>query len=115
MTQSLLVILAASICAIAGILLTARHGAATPGAGQMLELEGIAAAVLGGACLKGSRATIIGALLGALVLGVLDNGMSLMNLNISYQMVSKGLIILFVAFFDMNRYAQIRPGIKISN
>lgn len=93
--------------AVAGIVTTSRLNAATTSAGQNAELDAIAAAVIGGASLMGGEGTVIGALVGALVMASLDNGMSLMNLDITWQYVIKGLILLLAVWVDM---AQRRGG-----
>ncbi len=89
------------VVAIAGMVYTSRLGAATTSAGQNAELDAIAAAVIGGTSLLGGEGTIFGALVGALVMTSLDNGMSLMNLEITYQYVVKGLILLLAVWVDM--------------
>lgn len=87
--------------AIAGIVYTSRLNAATTSAGQNAELDAIAAAVIGGTSLMGGEGTIYGAVIGALVMASLDNGMSLMNLDITFQYVIKGLILLLAVWVDM--------------
>jgi D-xylose transport system permease protein len=93
--------------AVAGIVTTSRLNAATTSAGQNAELDAIAAAVIGGASLMGGEGTVFGALVGALVMASLDNGMSLMNLDITWQYVIKGLILLLAVWADM---AQRKAG-----
>jgi len=87
--------------AIAGIVYTSRLNAATTSAGQNAELDAIASAVIGGTSLMGGEGTIFGAVIGALVMTSLDNGMSLMNLDITYQYVIKGLILLLAVWVDI--------------
>jgi D-xylose transport system permease protein len=87
--------------AIAGIFSTSRLNAATTSAGQNAELDAIASAVIGGTSLMGGEGTIYGAVIGALVMGSLDNGMSLMNMDITFQYVIKGLILLLAVWVDM--------------
>jgi D-xylose transport system permease protein len=87
--------------AIAGIFSTSRLNAATTSAGQNAELDAIASAVIGGTSLMGGEGTIYGAVIGALVMASLDNGMSLMNLDITFQYVIKGLILLLAVWVDM--------------
>jgi D-xylose transport system permease protein len=87
--------------AVAGIVYTSRLNAATTSAGQNAELDAIAAAVIGGTSLMGGEGTIYGAVIGALVMASLDNGMSLMNLDITFQYVIKGLILLLAVWVDM--------------
>jgi len=96
-----LFILMGVMTAMAGIVYTARLNAATTSAGQNAELDAIAAAVIGGTSLAGGEGTIFGAIVGALVMTSLDNGMSLMNLDITFQYVIKGLILLLAVWVDM--------------
>ena len=90
-----------SMVGIAGVVLTARVGSATSDAGRMMELDAIAAAVIGGTSLMGGRGTIWGALLGALVMASLDNGMSLMNTEAFWQPIIKGSILVIAVALDM--------------
>lgn len=90
-----------AMVAIAGIVYTSRLNAATTSAGQNAELDAIAAAVIGGTSLMGGEGTVAGALVGALVMTSLDNGMSLLNLDITFQYVIKGLILLLAVWVDM--------------
>jgi D-xylose transport system permease protein len=85
----------------AGVVLTGRVGAATPNAGQLMELDAIAAAVIGGTSLLGGQGTIWGALLGALVMASLDNGMSLLNTEAFWQPILKGGILVAAVAVDM--------------
>jgi D-xylose transport system permease protein len=87
--------------AIGGIVYTSRLNAATTSAGQNAELDAIASAVIGGTSLLGGEGTIYGGIIGALVMTSLDNGMSLMNLDITFQYVIKGLILLLAVWVDM--------------
>ncbi len=89
------------LCALAGIVLTARVGAATTDAGRMMELDAIAAAVIGGTSLMGGRGTVWGALLGALVMASLDNGMSLLDTEAFWQPILKGTILVAAVAVDM--------------
>lgn len=86
---------------IAGILYTARVGSASPDAGLLLELDAIAACVIGGASLMGGRGTVWGACLGALLMASLDNGMSLRNVPDSMQDIVKGCILVAAVAIDM--------------
>ncbi|MEI7437653.1 MAG: sugar ABC transporter permease, partial [bacterium] len=90
-----------ALTAVGGLVLTARLNAATTSAGQGMELDVIAAVVIGGTSLMGGEGTILGALIGALIMASLDNGMSLMNTNITYQYVIKGLILLLAVWVDI--------------
>jgi D-xylose transport system permease protein len=90
-----------AMAGVAGIVLTARVGAATADAGRMGELDAIAAAVIGGTSLLGGQGTVWGALLGALVMASLDNGMSLMNTEAFWQPIIKGLILVTAVGADL--------------
>ncbi len=90
-----------ALAGVAGIVLTARVGAASSDAGRMMELDAIAAAVIGGTSLMGGRGTVWGALLGALVMASLDNGMSLMNTEAFWQPIIKGSILIVAVALDM--------------
>ena len=89
------------VTAVAGLVMTARLNAATTSAGMNMELDAIAACVIGGTSLMGGEGTIIGAIIGALIMSSLDNGMSLMNLDITFQYVIKGLILLLAVWVDI--------------
>jgi len=86
---------------ITGIALTARVGGAVAGsAGLFLELDAIAAAVIGGTALSGGRGRVLGALVGALLMGSLNNGMSLMNVAPFYQDTARGVVLLLAVALD---------------
>jgi D-xylose transport system permease protein len=95
-------VLVGFLCSIVGIILTARLNAATSSAGNMMEMDTIAACVLGGASLMGGIGSIPGAICGALVMASIDNGMSLMNMEYYWQYVAKGLILIFVVCADIS-------------
>lgn len=86
---------------LAGLMLVARLSSAPPTAGQGLELNVIAAAVIGGTSLMGGRGTVAGAAIGALLMESLANGMSLMNLPSSYQSIAVGLVLLLAVYVDV--------------
>jgi len=86
---------------IAGLVFAARLNTATPNAGETFELDVIAAVFIGGASAKGGVGTIIGAVIGAFVMGVMNNGMSIMGIGIDWQQVIKGLVLLVAVFFDV--------------
>jgi D-xylose transport system permease protein len=89
------------LTAIGGLVFTARLNAATTSAGVGMELDVISAAVIGGTSLMGGEGTIFGSVIGALIMASLDNGMSLMDTNITYQYVIKGLILLLAVWVDI--------------
>jgi D-xylose transport system permease protein len=86
---------------VAGVLSVARISGAVSSGGQGLELEAIAASVIGGTSLSGGIGTVPGAIIGALVLSFVDNGMSLMNISSFWQMVVKAQLLLFAVLFDV--------------
>lgn len=89
------------LSAIAGLVLTARLNAGTVSAGQNLEMDVIAAAVIGGASLAGGVGTVPGALLGALVMASLNNGMSIMNVDAFWQYILKGIVLVVAVYIDV--------------
>lgn len=94
-------VLCNTLAAIAGLVLAARLNAATMSAGNMYELDAIAACVIGGTSLAGGVGTISGAIIGALVMASLDNGMSLMNLESFWQYIVKGTILVLAVYMDI--------------
>ncbi|MCY9665782.1 sugar ABC transporter permease [Paenibacillus alginolyticus] len=89
------------VAAIAGIVLSARLNAGAPSSGNMMELDAIAAAVIGGTSLMGGKGKVVGAILGALIMASLDNGMSLLNMEAFWQYIVKGLILVLAVWFDV--------------
>jgi len=88
------------LAALAAIILIGRLGAAEPVLGTLWELDAIAAAAIGGASLMGGKASISGTVIGALILGALRNGLTLMNVQAFYQLLATGVIILIAVFVD---------------
>ncbi|NLY42937.1 MAG: sugar ABC transporter permease [Clostridiaceae bacterium] len=97
----LVFILMSVLATVAGIVYTARLNAATGSAGANMELDAIASAVIGGTSTLGGEGTIVGCIIGALVMASLDNGMSLMNLGVTWQYIVKGLILLLAVWVDI--------------
>ena len=93
--KTICLVIVGSLAGLATLVLTARSHAARPDAGAGIELDVIAAVILGGAALSGGRGTIIGALVGSLIIGVLNNGLNLVGVDPSLQLAVKGLIIWF--------------------
>jgi putative multiple sugar transport system permease protein len=89
------------LAALAGLVFAARLNAGTPNAGAGFELEAIAAAFIGGASASGGVGTVLGAIIGGLVLGVLNNGMSLVGIGTDIQQIIKGLVLLAAVGFDV--------------
>ncbi|WP_027795688.1 ABC transporter permease [Paraburkholderia acidipaludis] len=89
------------MASIGGVLMTSRLYSAQPNAGLGYELDAIAAAVLGGTSLNGGYGTIAGTLIGALIIGVINNGMNLMSVPYFYQLIVKGVVILVAVCIDV--------------
>lgn len=89
------------LSALAGMVFAARLNVATPKAGAAFELDVIAACFIGGASMSGGVGTIIGAVIGAFVMGVMNNGMSILGIGIEWQQVIKGLVLIAAVFFDV--------------
>ena len=89
------------LAALAGLVFAARLNTATPKAGFAVELDVIAAVFIGGASMSGGVGKIIGAVVGAFIMGVMNNGMSIMGIGIDYQQMIKGLVLLAAVFFDV--------------
>ncbi|MBB2483066.1 ribose ABC transporter permease [Bacillus sp. APMAM] len=97
--------LAGVLSALAGAILTSRLDSAQPTAGTSYELDAIAAVVLGGTSLSGGRGKIFGTLIGALIIGTLNNGLNLLGVSSFYQMVVKGIVILIAVLLDRKKAA----------
>jgi ribose transport system permease protein len=93
------------LSALAGTTLASRLNSAQPTAGAAYELDAIAAVVLGGTSLSGGRGWIFGTLIGALIIGVLNNGLNLLNVSSFYQQVVKGGVILLAVILDRKKAA----------
>lgn len=89
------------LAAIAGLVFAARLNTATPKAGLGFELDVIAACFIGGASASGGVGKVLGAVIGAFVMGVMNNGMSILGIGIDYQQVIKGLVLLAAVFVDV--------------
>ncbi|SDC35928.1 ABC transporter permease subunit [Halanaerobium congolense] len=94
------------LAAVSGIILTSRLNSAQPMAGEGYELDAIAAVVLGGTSLSGGSGTVIGTIVGALIIAVLNNGLNLLNVSSFYQLVAKGAVILLAVFLDRKSQQQ---------
>ena len=86
---------------VAGVVFSSRTNGAQPGAGNMFELDAIAACFIGGAAVTGGVGTVIGAMIGGLVMAVMSNGMQLMGVQTSIQQIVKGLVLLLAVAFDI--------------
>ena len=100
-----------AICGLAAVLLTARTGSGLPStAATGLELQAITAAILGGCALTGGRGTVLGTVLGCLIIGTLANGLVLLDVPTFYQLVAKGLLLILAVMIQEFRGELRRPG-----
>jgi len=93
-------VISGGLASLASVILIARLGAAEPTLGNLWELEAIAAAAIGGASLMGGKGSIIGTILGAVVLGAMRNGLTLLNVQAFYQLLATGIIIILAMLVD---------------
>ncbi len=89
-----------TLSGVCGLILAGRLNSATPTEGQLLELDAIASAVIGGASLTGGVGTVIGSVVGAFIIGTLNSGMDMLEISSNWQMVVKGVIIVFAVYSD---------------
>ena len=89
------------LSSIAGIVLAARNGSATPKAGDGFEMDAIASCYIGGAAVAGGAGSIVGAVVGAFIMGILNNGMSLMGFTTDVQKIFKGVVLLLAVTLDV--------------
>lgn len=102
----LIYMLAGAFTGLAGVIATARLNSAQPAGGMGLELQAIAAVVIGGTSLQGGKGSIIGTVIGALIMAVLTNGLSVMSIPQEWQQVAVGVVILLAVYLDMMRRKQ---------
>ncbi|ANJ68724.1 ABC transporter permease [Latilactobacillus curvatus] len=88
------------MASVAGVILTSRLSSAQPDAGTSYEMDAIAAVVLGGTSLAGGKGRIFGTLIGALIIGTLNNGMNLLGISSFYQQIVKGIVIIVAVLLD---------------
>jgi putative multiple sugar transport system permease protein len=89
------------LAAVAGMIFAGRLNLAGPTAGNSFELDAIAAAFIGGTAVTGGIGKVTGAIIGALIMGVLNIGLSIMNVDAAWQMTIKGLVLLAAVAFDI--------------
>jgi putative xylitol transport system permease protein len=99
----LVYVISSGLAGVAGMVLSARTGSALPQAGIAYELDAIAAVVIGGTSLSGGIGRITGTLIGALIIGVMNNGLDLMGIQSYYQQVLKGALIVGAVMLDQKR------------
>ncbi len=93
-------VISGCLASVAALILVGRLGAAEPTIGNLWELDAIAAAAIGGASLMGGKGSIVGTLIGAIILGALRNGLTLMNVQAFYQLLATGIIIIVAMLID---------------
>ncbi|ATA18380.1 monosaccharide ABC transporter membrane protein (CUT2 family) [Gibbsiella quercinecans] len=99
-TKVTVFVISGVLASLASLILIGRLGAAEPTMGNLWELDAIAAAAIGGASLMGGKGSIIGTLIGAIILGALRNGLTLLNIQAFYQLLATGLIIIIAMLID---------------
>ena len=97
----LIFVIMGALAALAGLVFAARLNVATPKAGAGFELEVIAACFIGGAATTGGVGKVVGAIIGAFIIGVMNNGMSIMGIGIDWQQVIKGVVLMLAVFLDV--------------
>lgn len=106
-SKQILYIFCGALSGLAGLILASRLNSGQPTAGTGYELDVIAACVIGGASLSGGEGTVAGALIGALIMGVLRNGCNLLDISAFWQQVAIGAIIIIAVFIDQTRRARV--------
>lgn len=100
------------LAALAGLVFTAQLNLANPKAGEGFELDAIAAVFIGGAAVTGGIGTVVGAIIGGLIIGILNNGMSIMGIGTEYQQLIKGLVLLAAVAFDVFNKRRAKSSLK---
>jgi ribose transport system permease protein len=98
--KTLVYVISGAMSALAGVILTSRLSSSQPTAGEGFELDAIAAVVIGGTSLAGGKGRLFGTFIGALIIGVLNNGLNIIGVSAFYQQFIKGLVILFAVLLD---------------
>ena len=98
------------LCAVSGTILSSRLISAQPTEGMGYELEAIAAVVIGGASLSGGRGTIVGTVIGAFIISISRNGLNMLNVSASWQLITIGIVILSTVYIDQRRRRRIKEG-----
>lgn len=98
--KTIVYVVCGAAAGLSGIIATSRIGSASPNAGAGFELDAIASVVIGGTSLLGGEGSVIGTIIGALIIGVLNNGLNLLNVSPFYQQIVKGVVILLAVLAD---------------
>ncbi|WP_407289951.1 ABC transporter permease [Raoultella planticola] len=99
-TKVTVFVISGTLASLASLILIGRLGAAEPTIGNLWELDAIAAAAIGGASLMGGKGSVVGTIIGAIILGALRNGLTLLNIQAFYQLLATGLIIIIAMLID---------------
>ncbi len=100
-TTFLIYVIMGVMCSVSSVIYTARLNAATAAAGQSMEMDAIASAIIGGTSTMGGEGSVFGAIIGAFIMSSIDNGMSIMNLPPQVQYIDKGLVLLMAVWLDV--------------
>lgn len=101
------------ICAgMAGMVLTSRNSSMQPAVGNGAEMDAIAAVVLGGTSMAGGRGAIAGTVLGAFIIGFINNGLNMLKMDSFYQYICKGIVILIAVYMDDYKNTKMLKGSK---
>ena len=105
-------ILSGVCAALAGMVLTSRNSSMQPALGTGAEMDAIAAVVLGGTSMAGGRGAIAGTVLGAFIIGFINNGLNMMRMDSFYQYIAKGIVILIAVYVDYIKNQNLLNGAK---
>ena len=100
---TLVYVLSGLMCSIGGVIMVGRVGTATPLAGETFDMDAIAACVIGGASFNGGKGTVVGALIGAILIAIIRNGLNLLGAQTDVQYIVIGLVIIVAVFIDVVR------------
>ena len=104
--ETICYVISGTLAGVAGVILAARMYSGQPNAGEGMQMDAIAAAVIGGTSLKGGVGTILGTICGSLIIGVINNGMDLLNVNMYWQEIVKGVIIVVAVVIDAKKHGK---------
>lgn len=113
---TLLIYIISGICAaLAGLVLTSRNSSMQPAVGNGAEMDAIAAVVLGGTSMAGGRGSVSGTILGAFIIGFINNGLNMLQMDSFYQYIAKGIVILIAVYMDDIKNQRLAKGIGVEN
>ncbi len=106
----ILYVIVAALASFSGVLTASRHGAGDPRSGTQFEFDVILAIILGGTSMKGGKGSVLGTLLGALVVAILTNGLNMLNVLTFWQSIVKGVILVFAILLNEKILSKVRIG-----